>query len=199
VQVNYFGCYHTARALLPGMLARRAGHLCFVSSMIYVNPMAGFSSYAPSKAAVRALADCLRSETQGTGVSISVAYPPDTQTPGFDKENETKPGATQAICASFQETVYSADAVAKVMWRGLRAGRYHLLNPDPLHALGLSMSAGMTPRPRWLIVEVLLAPVMVIVAAVSYMIQDRIVRRFHAAALASIASGGGEVAAGASG
>lgn len=38
----------------------------------------GYSSYAPSKWAVRGLADCLHNELQGTGVHISVAYPPDT-------------------------------------------------------------------------------------------------------------------------
>lgn len=184
-QVNFFGSYYVVRALLPGMLARRAGHLCFVSSMTYVNPMAGYTSYAPSKAAVRALADCVRSETQGSGIGVSIAYPPDTQTPGYDKENESKPAVTKAICETFQETLYSADAVAALIWRGLRGGRYHLLNPDFLHTLGLSLAAGMTPRPRWLLLEALMAPVVVVIAAVSYMLQDRIVRRFHAAAAKS--------------
>jgi 3-dehydrosphinganine reductase len=146
--------------------------------MIYVNPMAGFSSYGPSKAAVRHLADCLRNELQGTGVSVSVGYPPDTQTPGFDVESVTKPGVTKAICQVFQEDVYTAEKVAKVMYAGLLRGDYHLPNPDLLHMFGLSLVAGLTPRPRWAILEVLMAPVLVIVGIISYMMQDRIVRKF---------------------
>lgn len=39
---------------------------------------AGYCSYAPSKWALRGLADSLHNELQGTGVRVSVAYPPDT-------------------------------------------------------------------------------------------------------------------------
>ena len=38
---------------------------------------AGYSSYAPTKWALRGLADCLHNELQGTGVAVSVSYPPD--------------------------------------------------------------------------------------------------------------------------
>lgn len=48
------------------------------SASIHARLAAGYSSYAPSKWALRGLADCLRNELQGTGVGISVAYPPDT-------------------------------------------------------------------------------------------------------------------------
>ena len=159
------------------MLRRRAGHLCFVSSMVYVSPMAGFSSYAPTKAAVRHLADCLRSETQGSGVTVSVAYPPDTQTAGYESENACKAAETKAIADAFGDTVYSPEVVARAMFRGLKRGAYHLPNPDFLHQLGLSLVAALTPRPQWLVVEVLLAPLLVIVAYVHGQIQDRVVRR----------------------
>ena len=44
----------------------------------HCHPTAGYCSYAPTKWALRGLADCLRNELQGTGVEVSVAYPPDT-------------------------------------------------------------------------------------------------------------------------
>ena len=179
MQVNYWGCYSTAHVLLPGMLARKGGHLCFVASMLYVAPMAGYSGYCPTKAAVRHLADSLRSELIGTGVSVSVGYPPDTETPGFDKENETKPGETVAIMDAMQDQVYTADAVAKCMFAGLQAGRYHLPTPDFLHNLGLSMVAGLTPRPKWAVIEILLAPFLVIAALIMRSQQDRAVARFR--------------------
>lgn len=179
MQVNYWGCYHVAHALLPGMLARKSGHICFVSSMAYCAPMAGYSAYCPTKAAVRHLADCLRSEVIGTGVSISIGYPPDTQTPGFDKENETKPGETIAISDALQDKVYTADEVAKCMFQGLQRGSYHLPTPDVGHNMGLSLVAGLTPRPKWAILEILLAPILVIVALVLRSQQDMAVVKYR--------------------
>lgn len=175
------GCYYTAHALLPGMIARRAGHICFISSMVYVSPMAGYTSYSPTKAAVRHLADCLRSELAGTGVTVSVGYPPDTQTPGFEVENETKSGVTHAIMEHEGEIVHTPAAVAACLFRGLRRGAYHLPTPSLLHSLALSLVAGLTPRPRWLLLEALLAPILVIVGWVTYVQQDAVVRKWRAA------------------
>eukprot|EP00892_Ulva_mutabilis_P009513 jgi/Ulvmu1/6934/UM032_0012.1 len=180
MQVNYFGAYYTAHALLPGMIARGKGHLCFISSMAYVNPMAGFTSYSPSKAAVRHMADCLRSEVSGTGVTISVGYPPDTETPGFSEENKSKSGVVHAIMASEHEVVHSPQAVAKSLFSGLKSGAYHLSTPVLFHRLGLSLVAGITPRPLWLILEMFLAPILVLVAVISQTQQDKVVKRWRA-------------------
>jgi len=63
---------------LVSMLAMLATNCnCFSGACCLLAPT-GYASYAPSKWAVRGLADCLHNELQGTGVHISVAYPPDT-------------------------------------------------------------------------------------------------------------------------
>lgn len=36
-------------------------------------------------------------QVKAFGIGVSVAYPPDTDTPGYEKENEGKPAATHAI------------------------------------------------------------------------------------------------------
>ena len=36
-------------------------------------------------------------QLQGTAVKVSIGFPPDTQTPGFDAENKCKPIETQRI------------------------------------------------------------------------------------------------------
>lgn len=182
LQVNYMGCLHVAKCLLPGMLRRGRGHLCFIASAVVISPMAGYTAYAASKAAVRALADGLRSETQSTGVTVSIGYPPDTQTPGFDKENESKAAVTAAIADAFHDTVYSATTVAASLFQGLQRGAYHLPTPDTLAQLGLSLIAGVTPRPLPLLLELLLAPVLVVIAAVYRGMQDGVVRKFNARA-----------------
>eukprot|EP00967_Tisochrysis_lutea_P128436 scaffold219685_cov15-Tisochrysis_lutea.AAC.1 len=84
---------------------------CLTALFGFVLPgkcFAGYSAYAASKYAVKGLADCLRNEAsdggtvnnkhvcsnclqlQGTNVSISIAFPPDTDTPGYKQENESK-------------------------------------------------------------------------------------------------------------
>lgn len=161
------------------MIERGSGHISFVSSMIYASPMAGFTSYCPTKAAVRHFADALRSELVGTGVSVSVGYPPDTQTPGLEKENEEKASIVHELFEQTKEKVHNATVVAECLYHGLQKGHYHLPTPVLLHRLVLSMVAGITPRTRWTIVEVLLAPLLVLFGVAMRLIQDRVVRDWN--------------------
>ena len=62
MDVNYMGTVRTVKCALPRMLARHRGHIVFVTSMLSVLGFAGYSSYAPSKWAVRGFADCLHNE-----------------------------------------------------------------------------------------------------------------------------------------
>lgn len=160
------------------MIERGSGHISFMSSMIYASPMAGFTGYCPSKAAVRHLADALRSELLGTGVTVSVAYPPDTRTPGLEKENAEKAGVVHAVFQQTKEKIHSADAVAQCLYTGLRRGDYHLPTPVLLHRLALSVVAGFTPKPTWAVVEFLLAPLLVILAIAIRFVQDRAVLNY---------------------
>ena len=60
--VNYFGTLHLIRAVLPAMRAHRGGRIVLVASGAALIGLYGYSSYAPSKFAVRGLAEALRSE-----------------------------------------------------------------------------------------------------------------------------------------
>lgn len=62
VNVNYLGTVRTIKAAIPAMLARAEGHIVIISSVLSVTGLAGYSSYAPSKWALRGLADCLFNE-----------------------------------------------------------------------------------------------------------------------------------------
>ena len=103
MQLNYMGTLHTVKAVYNGMVARNTGHIVFISSTMALMGFTGYAAYAPSKYAVRGLAECLRNELQGTGVRVSIGYPPDTKTPGFDAENLTKVSAMQSrpLCHIF--------------------------------------------------------------------------------------------------
>jgi len=75
VDVNLKGTLAVTRALLPGMIARRRGHLFFITSMIGPNAAPNASVYAATKAGVRALASCLRLELAGKRVRVTEIAP----------------------------------------------------------------------------------------------------------------------------
>lgn len=75
VDVNLKGTLAVTRALLPGMIERRRGHLFFITSMIGPNAAPNASVYAATKAGVRALASCLRLELAGKRVRVTEIAP----------------------------------------------------------------------------------------------------------------------------
>ena len=102
MELDYFGTLHCVRAVVPSMIERGAGTIVGVSSAAGLIGVFGYSAYAPAKYAVRGLMDTLRAELRPHGVRVSCAYPPDTDTPGFARENETKPPETVAVSAGIK-------------------------------------------------------------------------------------------------
>ena len=74
MELNYIGIVASVKATLPYMLRNNQGHLVLVSSAAAISGWIGYSSYCPSKYAVRGLADSLRSELKGSNIDISIAY-----------------------------------------------------------------------------------------------------------------------------
>lgn len=62
MDVNFLGVVRSIKCVLPGMLERRKGTIVLTSSMAAVVGFAGYTSYAPTKWAVRGLGDCLYNE-----------------------------------------------------------------------------------------------------------------------------------------
>ena len=75
--VNYFGITNAIDALMPLMIARRSGHLAFVSSVAGYRGLPKSAAYSPSKAAVISLSQFLAREWAMKGVRVN------TLTPGF--------------------------------------------------------------------------------------------------------------------
>jgi 3-dehydrosphinganine reductase len=84
-----------------------------VSSDVGLFGVYGYSAYAPTKFAVRGLAETLRGELKPYGIRVGIAYPSDTETPGFERENQIKPAETVAISASIKPR--SADVVGRAI------------------------------------------------------------------------------------
>jgi 3-dehydrosphinganine reductase len=146
MDVNYFGTLHALRAVVPAMVARRSGHVVLVSSDVGFMGVFGYSAYAPTKFAVKGLGECLRAELAPSDVRVSIVYPPDTETPGFARENETKPEETARISASI--TPVPAARVGEAIARGVERNRL-TITCDPQSAV-LARGIGVAgPVVRW--------------------------------------------------
>jgi short-subunit dehydrogenase len=85
VEVNLTAPIQLTRAVLPGMLARGAGNLTFVTSIAGRTPVAAEAVYSATKAGLDAFAESLRYELSGTAVQVSVLVPGVVDTPFFDR------------------------------------------------------------------------------------------------------------------
>ncbi len=128
MEVNYFGTLHLARAAVPAMRQAGGGRIVMVASATALLGLYGYTSYAPSKFAVRGLAEALRSELAPDGVAVSVVYPPDTDTPGYREEARTRPDVSSRLAAT--GGLMTADAVAAAILRGIERKRF-VIAPGP--------------------------------------------------------------------
>lgn len=124
MDINYFGALHVIRAVTPGMIERRSGHLVNVASGAALIPTFGYAAYSASKHALRGLSDVLRLELKQYNVHVSVVYPPDTDTPQLAWEAPYRPPETDAV---YGGTVLSPDAVARSILQGIRRRHYSIL------------------------------------------------------------------------
>ncbi|CAJ0574515.1 unnamed protein product, partial [Mesorhabditis spiculigera] len=100
MRVNYLSAVYMTRAVVPAMQQRRSGHISFVSSAAGQCAIYGYSAYSPTKFALRGFADALHMELLPYKISISVLYPPNTDTEGFQLELATMPQETKIISDS---------------------------------------------------------------------------------------------------
>jgi 3-dehydrosphinganine reductase len=125
MDVNYMGTVNVTHAILPGMIKRRSGHIVNISSILGFLGVFGYTAYGASKYAVRGLSDVLRAEMKPLGIRVSIAFPPDTQTPQLEYDNNLKPAETKALTDT--GAVYTAEEVAKSIVNGILKNKYMIL------------------------------------------------------------------------
>jgi len=124
--LNYFGTVNVIKAVYPAMRRARRGHIVNVSSMAGYLGLFGYTGYCASKYAVIGFSEALRHEVKPFGIHVSVLCPPNTKTPGLERENQTKP----AEVLKMEEKVKSVhpQVVAKALLRSLPHHPF-LINP----------------------------------------------------------------------
>ncbi len=91
VRVNLLGVVYAFDSVLPGMLARKSGHLVAVSSLAAYKGLPGSAGYCASKAAVNAYCEGLRIELRSRGVAVTCVCPGFIDTPMTAKNPKPMP------------------------------------------------------------------------------------------------------------
>jgi NAD(P)-dependent dehydrogenase (short-subunit alcohol dehydrogenase family) len=118
LRVNLIGVANSIAAVLPGMRARRSGHLVALSSLASFHGIPHMGAYCASKAGVNALLDSLRVELRPLGIAVTTICPGWIRTPMTQQ-----PDLPLGI-----QLMDLADAV-RIMMKGIRARRPFLAFP----------------------------------------------------------------------
>lgn len=133
MNTNYFGAVNLTYAVLPHMKAAGGGRLVLISSGAAFVGLYGYSSYGPTKFALRGLAESLRVELRADGISVTLVYPGDTDTPQLAGELPLRPEVTSKLAEGAH--VMSPEAVAARFLKGAEAGKFIVTYGVQLHAL----------------------------------------------------------------
>jgi len=73
--VNLYSAYHLTRALLPGMMARKKGHIFNICSVASLQAYPNGGAYSISKFALAGFSRNLREEMKPHGIKVTAVYP----------------------------------------------------------------------------------------------------------------------------
>ena len=124
MKINLYGIWNIVSTLVPHM-KEKGGYIVNVSSLAGLVGVFGYTDYCASKFGIIGFSEALRCEMRRYGIHVSVLCPPDTDTPGFEVENRSKPDETRAISAS--ASLMSPERVAKALLKGMKRHRFIIM------------------------------------------------------------------------
>lgn len=125
MNLNYFGIVHTCKAIAPYFMQEKKGALLNTSSMAGFLGIFGYTGYCASKFAVIGFSEALKRELKPYNIRVSVLCPPNTKTPGLEKENKVKP--KEILETEEKAKVVSAEEVARATLKGLKNKKFMII------------------------------------------------------------------------
>ncbi|CAM1505451.1 Fc.00g110880.m01.CDS01 [Cosmosporella sp. VM-42] len=130
MDVNFYGTAEMSHTILREWLAPDAPiedqprHLIMTSSVVSFYTIPGYAPYAPSKFAIRGLADTISQEVMlyPQNVKVHIVYPGTILTAGYVQESKTKPEIT--LILEKDDPKQTPEDVAEKAIRGLERGEY---------------------------------------------------------------------------
>lgn len=115
-EINFLGPFLCARAVMPGMVARKRGRVINVSSLAGIFPMTHASAYAVSKTALIRWSETLALECEQHNISVFSIHPGDVMTQLVDEllaEESVRwlPGLTKHFADNSVPVTLAADLV----------------------------------------------------------------------------------------
>ncbi len=117
VDVNLMGEVNCMGAVVPAMLARRAGHIVLMASLTGYVGLPTAASYGATKAALISIAQAFKPDFERFGIAISVINPGFVKTPATDRNTFEMP------------FLISADEAADHILKGIERGKFEIAFP----------------------------------------------------------------------
>jgi short-subunit dehydrogenase len=117
LEINVMGVAHGLEAVLPRLIARRAGRVMIVASVAGYRGLPTAAAYGASKAALINMAEALRPELMNKGIILQLVNPGFVKTPLTDQNTVEMP------------FLISAEQAAEAIVRGLRGDRFEIAFP----------------------------------------------------------------------
>ncbi|XP_012264486.1 3-ketodihydrosphingosine reductase [Athalia rosae] len=142
VNLNFMGTYYAIKAVISSMKSAHEGIIVITSSQAALLGIFGYSAYGSTKFALRGLAESVAMEVAPYNISVTLSLPPDTDTPGFALEDQSKPLETKLISEGTGPV--SPESVAEQLMKDALTGRF--FSTVGLEGFILtSLCAGMSP------------------------------------------------------
>ena len=122
MEVNYLGAVNATKAALP-YLKESNGRIMFISSVAGIRGLQSISAYCSAKMALTALAESLKIELHGTGITIGITYVGYTQNDPV-KRTIAADGSLIPIEARSEKNAQTTDEVALAILKNIRKRRF---------------------------------------------------------------------------
>lgn len=147
IRINFLGSVRAIRAVYAGMKTRRKGQILMIGSGAGLIGIYGYTAYCASKYAIAGFAEALRAEARPHGITVSVCFPPDTETPQLRGELPLRPAEAHATIGNGR--IWSAEDVARAALAGVAGNRFAIFPGMQMKLLGTFGSIAMPFLRPW--------------------------------------------------